>query len=393
MKFKKAINYIHLWLGLTSGLVIFIVAITGAIYVFSEDIINIYESDFRYVDKEQKSKLTPNKLKAIADKEIDAFFGKKEINYWDWQSLYYYNNSERAVVVEGHRYKNPDVYHQVYINPYTGKVLKVRNTWASKFWDVIIELHTSLMLGDVGVYIVEFGTLIFLLMIISGMILWWPKNKHASKQRFFFKWKENVRWRRKNYDLHSILGFYMCWIVIFMVITGLFWSFDWFKNSVYYALDGEIPVVNELKIDSLNPIQNNYNTTDLMLIKARTLYPNADSYSLNYPKKNGMPFEILVKESKNWAPNHTLYFNPENGSLIFQKKYESLSTGQKFNELTGDIHYGWIFGWPSKILTFFGCLIAASLPFTGFYIWYGRRKKFIKKNMDESSVPFIGSES
>ena len=80
------------------------------------------------------------------------------------------------------------------------------------------------------------ATLVFLVMLISGLILWWPKNKKATKQRFSIKW--NARWRRKNYDLHNVLGFYATWIAIILAVTGLVWGFEWFAQG-YYRLAGK----------------------------------------------------------------------------------------------------------------------------------------------------------
>jgi uncharacterized iron-regulated membrane protein len=74
-------------------------------------------------------------------------------------------------------------------------------------------------------------------LLISGIILWWPKNKGAAKQRFSVKW--NAQWRRKNYDFHNVLGFYASWVVVVLVITGLVWGFQWFSKGVYAGIGGK----------------------------------------------------------------------------------------------------------------------------------------------------------
>jgi uncharacterized iron-regulated membrane protein len=102
-----------------------------------------------------------------------------------------------------------------------------------------------------------------------------------------------------------------------------------------------------------------------------------------FPTKKDKPFEVYSKETSNWTPGNYLYFDPETANLLAQNNYSDKTAGQKYDDLTGDIHYGWIFGWPSKIATFFGCLVAASLPITGFYIWWGRKNKNKKKNKNK----------
>ena len=66
---KYWINKIHLWLGLSSGLVVFIVAVTGCIYAFQTEIQNMVQ-DYRFVETQQTAVLPPSTLKAIAEKEL-----------------------------------------------------------------------------------------------------------------------------------------------------------------------------------------------------------------------------------------------------------------------------------------------------------------------------------
>jgi len=75
-------------------------------------------------------------------------------------------------------------------------------------------------------------------MLISGIVLWWPKNKSARKQRVWFRWKNIMSWKRKNYDLHSILGFYSAFFALIAAITGLFYAFFTVQALVYVVFSG-----------------------------------------------------------------------------------------------------------------------------------------------------------
>ncbi|PSR56712.1 hypothetical protein AHMF7605_26070 [Adhaeribacter arboris] len=374
--FKKVIGKIHLGLGLASGLIIFIVAITGAIYVFSDDIITITESRFTQVSVEKTQPLLPSQLTAIALKERQRFLGPKKVPTWDWATLYIFREANKAVRFSSRHYENPNQLVDIFINPYSGKVLHTRDTYAHPFWDIVAELHVSLMLGEVGSYVVRYSTLLFLVMLLSGIILWWPKNKAAAKQRFYFRWKKGLKWKRKNYDLHNILGFYASWITLFMVITGLAWSFEWFKNMVYLALNSKAPVENNFQLATLVPSAH---SSTFIIDKTYTFVRKTDTqaycYHLNFATKDNEPFNVYAKQTNNWAPGNNYYFNPVTGLLLAKKMYADLSAAEKYDQLSGDIHYGWIFGWPSKIAAFLACLITASLPITGFYIYWGRKRK------------------
>ena len=73
MTIKKVIGKIHLWLGLSSGLIVFIIAITGCIYAFQAEIQDATQP-YRFVEAQNKPVLPPSQLKAIAEKELP---GKK----------------------------------------------------------------------------------------------------------------------------------------------------------------------------------------------------------------------------------------------------------------------------------------------------------------------------
>jgi len=91
----------------------------------------------------------------------------------------------------------PTYHYVVYLNPYSGKVLKVANM-EDGFFRFILDGHFYLWLPHkIGQVVVASATLIFLVLLVSGLILWFPKNKKAAKQRFWFRWKEGLKWKRK----------------------------------------------------------------------------------------------------------------------------------------------------------------------------------------------------
>src|SRR6187402_281341 len=113
--FKKLIGQIHLWLGLSSGIIVFIIAITGCLYAFQEEIQNITE-EYRFVEKQDKPFLPTTQLEQIAKKE----FPDKVLH-----SIKYNENEKSAEAIFFH-YK-PSYYYIVYLNPYTGKMLETVN--------------------------------------------------------------------------------------------------------------------------------------------------------------------------------------------------------------------------------------------------------------------------
>jgi len=112
-------------------------------------------------------------------------------------------------------------------------------------------------LEEKGEWITGISALLFLSMIITGIVIWWPTSKKQRREKFTLK--KNVHWKKRNYDLHSVLGFYASWFILFTVLTGLIWSWEWAEDGMYWLTNStkekrmEINSVAE-KTDSLTPL-------------------------------------------------------------------------------------------------------------------------------------------
>ncbi len=171
---RKFSLWLHKWLGLVTGLVIFIVSITGCIYVFYDELKIITYPDRFLIGEPSNPQATPKPLTelfAIADAALPE--GEK-INRVD---IYAAKNRTwvfRAMKLDQNKilYSDQTVYHKrVYINPYSGRVQFVENS-KNEFFQLMLQLHRTLLLGTAGQMIVAVSTVVFLLLCFSGLILW-----------------------------------------------------------------------------------------------------------------------------------------------------------------------------------------------------------------------------
>lgn len=366
MPVKKIIGKIHLWLGLSSGLVILILGITGCVLAFEMEIRNLTES-FRKVDVEAKAVLSPSALKVIAEKQLVS---KNALG------IEYPGEGKAAVAA----WYDETHYELVFMNPYSGEVLKHKNM-NRDFFRIILDGHFYLWLPNkIGQPITASATLIFLVMMITGLILWWPKNKAARKQRFSVKW--NVRWRRKNYDLHNVLGFYMTWVAIFLAITGLVFGFQWFAKSVYWISSG-----GEAMVEHQHPVSDTtkqaafINIADHLWQLHKKDVKGDKSLGVYFASLPGDPVEVVVNHQPGTYYNSDFYhYDQYTGKQLhalgsWDGKFADAKIADKIARMNYDIHVGAILGLAGKLLSFFASLIAASLPVTGFLIWWGRKRK------------------
>lgn len=348
---------------------VFIIAVTGCLYAFKVEIEHSTQP-YRFVEQAEGKIFSPSQLNSIAEKELP---GKKAHSVE-------YGSPGKAAHVSFYS-SDPGYYYIVYINPYTGEVLKIKDM-AWDFFSIILDGHFYLWLPEkIGQPVVASATLIFVVMLITGLLMWWPRNKAAHKQRFTIKW--SARWRRKNYDLHNVLGFYMLWIVIFIALTGLVWGFQWFSDAYYWTASGG-QVRKEYKEPysdtTLFRTQQEIPTIDKIWNIMKNEHAGAATIEIHFPeeKTSSIAANANPDDGTYWKTEYRYFDQYTSKELSVDHMYGRLvntSAADKLMRMNYDIHVGAILGLPGKFLAFFASLIAASLPVTGFMIWRGRRKK------------------
>ncbi|RYZ47888.1 MAG: PepSY domain-containing protein [Sphingobacteriales bacterium] len=379
---KKISGKLHLWLGLASGLIVCFLGLTGCILAFEREIENATQP-YRFVESRPAPVLQPSALQAIAVRELP---GKK---------LHSVSYEPGHAAVASFYNSDPEYYWLIYIDPYTGKVLRVKDM-GSDFFRFIIDGHFYLWLpATVGRLIVGSATLIFVVLLITGIVLWWPKNKAARKQRFSVKF--NAKWRRVNYDMHNVLGFYMSWVIIFIALTGLVWGFDWFAKTVFFTTSGGKTAVEFYMppSDTLAVRQSAAPAIDQVWDKVRLEHPGyAGIMEVHLPEDKKTSIEVALNPDGGtyWKADYLYYDQYTLRELEVTHAFGKLkhtTTAEKIQRMNYDIHVGAVLGLPGKVMAFLASLICASMPVTGFLIWWGRKKKgkkeggVVKKNAKE----------
>ncbi|SMO49033.1 PepSY-associated TM helix domain-containing protein [Fodinibius sediminis] len=385
--FKKIAGHIHLWLGLPTGLVVFVVAVTGCIYCFQEEIRSLYE-DYQHVAPQEVSFIPPSEAHAIAEETMPG----RHIH-----SVVYGAPNEALEVIFYEA--EPEFYQKAYLNPYTGQLIKMVDLEAG-FFHFILEGHIYLWMGEVGKKIVSYSTLIFLLILVSGLILWWPRNRKAARKRVRFRWSDRTRWKRKNYDLHNILGFYASLIALVVAITGLSIAFNWFSEGVHILTGGEKQTrfVLPENISSVQETGPSGKPIDIIWRQMMQEYPQAASVEMHYPPTEEYTIYAYVKLSKGtyWDSDFR-YFDARTLEEVepdhIYGKLEQASIADNIQRMNYDIHVGAIGGFAGKIIVFLSSLVVASLPVTGITIWWGRRRQAVRRKENRSASSAVSSRA
>ena len=364
---KKINAWLHLWLGLASGIIVFIVALTGCILVFEQEFESMTQPWLHAERPASAAYLPPSVIK----EKVSPLFPGKEID-----GIWYYGHGRSAKL-------SIQSDSLIYVNPYTADVVGIVDH--EDFFHFILDGHTELWIeakiGEIkiGQTIVGYATLIFFVLLMTGLVLWWPKkwNKSSRDKSFKIKWK--AKFKRINYDLHNVLGFYSLLVALIITITGLSMSFAWMSKSVYWlASSGKSPApyVNSSSDTTKIVPGVMMKNVDLAFEKGITEIGtyNKDAIIISFPETPADPISLCTDMyNGSWRyvylDQYTLKELPST-----QVHIDKLNLADWIRRTNYALHVGAVGNLPTKILYFLASLICATLPVTGFYVWWARSR-------------------
>lgn len=388
-------NDIHLWMGLASGIVLFIVCLSGTIYTFHTEVEEWINKDKYFVtnstttpiplpvlvanlEKQFKGKVT--RIEIPAEPTRMYKIGVKSASKKDKTELEKKTKPDSKATPKGKGKDNSKTY---YVNPYTGVVAGQDGGAVSDFFLTMMKLHRWLLIeGDTGKMIVGVSTIIFTLLCISGLIIWFPKKIKNWKQGLKIKLSGN--WKRTNHDLHNTLGFYALIFLLIMSLTGLCWSFEWYKDGLGKVLGAEVFAGRKEKPIPSRPPAGDANTLQLdEVVKiAQQTFPYNGNTRISLPTDSIGNFSISKYQTGffAWSASDKMQIDQYSGKILKLNRFSDKPLNQKIAESIKSLHVGDISGTSSKIIWFIACLIATSLPITGTLIWINKLKKKKPKN-------------
>ncbi|QXU48457.1 PepSY domain-containing protein [Chryseobacterium sp. D764] len=371
---------IHLWLGLLSSSIVFIMCLTGCLYAFKNQITDFSNRDKVYISPGSEKAMNLDLI------QVELLKHSKELT-----SLMIPNDKGKSYVV-GYRENNLD--KSTYYNQYTGEVLGQPNVDSGRFFEVVLDLHRNLMMGNVGRQIVGASVLMFCILLISGFILWLPKKLKFLKQGLTVMFK--AKFQRVNYDLHNTLGFYTFLMLFFIAVTGLYVTYPWVKNTLIISLGGSsIDNISKEKDsgddafgglleDMLQKQDEKKNLKDATSASVDNILKLADRHlpynavtSIELPNKENPRYVVIKTNRENFLgmmfPDEVTF--DKTGVFKTKELFSDKPLNKQFTSLAKPLHTGEIMGLPSIILYFIVSLIGCSLPVTGFMIWWHRFRK------------------
>ena len=200
----------HFYAGIFCIPFVIALSLTGAIYLFKPHYENWQQSQYHSLPISGE-RLTPNQQIQAA---LAAIPNGKFLSYRLPQA------AEEAVLVN----VQADSNWQVFVNPYSGEVLAKHDSSAT-LMNIVRTLHGELLLGNVGSVLVELAACWAIVLLITGVYLWWPRTAKGLAGVIYPRLREGSRtfWR----DLHAVTGIWISSLALFLLVTGLPWALVW----------------------------------------------------------------------------------------------------------------------------------------------------------------------
>lgn len=352
---RKLLFNVHLYLALVAGVFVVILGLTGSIMAFEPELDNLLHPKLSYVTP-LDHRLSLVEIGAAVEK---AYPGERARAYLLATS------NDVSVSVATRR-------GVVSVNPYTGEVLGVRAP-GRDFLGYVHQLHLRLLVGnraDTGKLIVTWAGVATLLLLVSGLYLWWPLMRVSIGGK--------ISGRRFWFDLHNTAGIVSLLFLLVLTVTGLMIGFDEHTVPMFYRMTGSQPSQPPKPAPPAQsiakPIAKSI-TPDQAMEIARAALPGTFPFQINVPGPRDV-YAIRSRFPEDLTPGgrSRVLVEPYTGQVLFAEGSRTAPAGTRMVNANRAIHTGDIFGLPTKFLMSLASLMAVVQALSGAVMWWKRKQ-------------------
>lgn len=371
---KKSLFQLHWFFGITAGLVLALMGITGALYSFQEELLRLFNPDVLKVQVRQEGVLPPAELV----RRVEAAQGDKVSMLWvDTRD----GNAARIFFQPPPGERRGQLR---YADPYTGEFQG--DVAGEGFFNFMLQLHRFLAMGDTGRQITGACTLMLIFFCLSGLYLRWPRQTLNWRAWLTLEWAK--KGRAFNWDLHAVAGTWCLLFYLLFALTGLFWSYEWYREGLNKLL-ADAPVAGQKhkrgegrgrhgpqKLDkNAPPLVVDYDAIWTHLKEAAG--PGLVTYNLRLPPAGGQPATLfyLLDNADHERAFNTLTLDPATGQVKRHERYADKSFKAQLLQSVYALHVGSYFGLPGRIIVTVASLTMPLFFITGWLLYLDRRRK------------------
>lgn len=330
---------LHRWIGLAAAVFLALAALTGCLLVFRD------EPDFWPVHSTACRLPDQQLLRRVEDDAPSAHV----------EAINFASDHERTFLrSDGIR---------VHVDPCDGSILR-KTSGTDRFLATVQQLHVRLMAGTVGAWIVNVATAAVLLMIPTGLLLWWRKPQWTIRR--------HRSTRRMVVDLHNVSGFYAATFILILAATGALLGFERPLAMMLHVREWQAPAAP-------HSIEQRGGTIALdidgLLARARSAVPDGTVTRMTLPRRRASAVRIELR-GPGLFDQRTVFLDRYTGAMLRVDDLASTPLWYRLRAAALTLHTGDVFGLAGKLVAFLTGLSLAMLIITGTWMWSTRSKFF-----------------
>jgi sulfite reductase (NADPH) flavoprotein alpha-component len=407
MTFKKILFQVHWFIGVTAGIVMAIVGVTGSLLSFEHELLYLFNRGVMHVTPPGTQALSPVEL---FDRVQSASPGRRIVSLTvssdpeDTARIGFAVDAQSAPAGPGGQRRG----ETRYIDPYSGAVLD--KPAGEEFFRTVTRIHRWLAAGDTGKQIVGAATIGLIFLCCSGLYLRWPKK--ITDWRAWFVFRLALKGRGFLWELHAVVGTWALLFYLLAGLTGLYWSYDWYRNALFAITGVPRPAPAGAGGGQQSPPQGAPRSAERAKGEAgqgvrsagaaprqqadigniwgafRTAVPEFNTATLRLPEKPGQAVQItyLDRDPPHERATNRVTLDAVDGKITQHERYADKRAGAKIMSSMFALHSGSFFGKPGTILMMLASLAMPLFAVTGWMMYLDRRGKKSPKRRSRKPV-------
>lgn len=375
--FRKIIFWTHLISGISAGVLIFIMCVTGALLSFKSNIIDFAESNMSYVSPiSNDAKRLP--ISEIIERVKSAKPDKKPSNISIKK-----DQNEAAIVSFGRE-------GSVFVNQYNGEITGEGATGWRSFFRFVEDAHRWLALEGtgrtIGRELNDAANVLFLFLAISGVYIWFPRKLQWKSFKSVLWFRRGLRGKARNFNWHNVIGFWNSLVLIILTLTAIVMSYGWANNLVYTLTGNDPPQQGQRRPQ--NNGENEKEIVENLPENLEEIWSKAENHtqwqsiSLRLPIKKEAEFTIEEGTYWNRFARSSLSLDAKTNEVSKWEPYGDQNAGRQLRSWIRFTHTGETGGLIGQFIGFIACIGGAFLVWTGFSLSLRRFKKWRAKEQE-----------
>ncbi|MBK8816981.1 MAG: PepSY domain-containing protein [Methylococcaceae bacterium] len=365
---------LHLYLGLSIGLIFVLAGLTGSALVFYVELDELLNPALQITEEQSRQKPQPYEALFQSIRKSQP----ERNGAWRLEAP---RHSQAMVMARYYKAKEKEHVHFApliaWVNPYTAEVVSTR-FWGDYVMTWIYDLHYELLLDTTGKILMGIIGILLLFVVLIGVYLWWPK---PGKLKSALTFKPNASTERFIYDLHKVNGMYGLLVLFLLLVSGAILELPDYFNPLLNKLS---PLYEPPANFSSGTLDKTRISLDEAVTIATNRYPQAQVRWIETPANERGTFNIKLYqdgEPSKRFPKTTVWIDQYNGKIVSMREPKSQGFGDTFLNWMHPLHSGEIAGLPGRILVLASGFVPLALYVTGLLRWRQKRRAKIRKTL------------